>query len=376
MTGNFLLNSISSLLSVFLFFNSCSGQVKTGAPANNVDKPTTSKPPKMIKKQGAYSHMTHTGTHTDTLVSISSIIEDTKGNIWVATTGEGVYCYNGKDFTNFTTNEGLITNDVYSIMEDKDGHLWFGTTNGVSVYNGKDFSNFPFSVIAGNPTVGVETNVPNPYTEVWSMLQDKKGKIWLGTTNGVYCYDGTSFTDVLTLGTLKSSLKSDIPSIRAVPAIIEDNEGNIWFTSWFEGLCRFDGKYITNFKAEGLFNNDGLLQDKNGDIWIVERGNGVSRYNGRTFEKLFSDIIITEMEKDKSGNIWFSTFDRKNNSGGIMLYNPSINKTILDFTTKEELGNNNVSSIAIDKLGNVWFGTSKMTLSKYDGKTFTTFVSE
>lgn len=359
--------------SVFLFFTSCNGQVKTNEPANYENEANTSDPPKLIKKQGTYSYMTHTGPHSDTLVSISNILEDTKGNIWVATSGEGVYCYNGKTFTNFTANDGLIANDVYVMIEDKDGNLWFGTTNGVSRYNGTSFTNYPFSVIRGNsPIIGTETNVPNAYTEVWSMLQDKNGNIWLGTTNGVFCYNGTTFTNILTLGSITSPLKSDVPSFRAVTDIIEDKEGNIWFTSWFEGLCRFDGKYITSFKSEGLSNNDGLLQDKNENIWIGNRGNGVYRYNGKTFEKLFSEMLISDIKEDHTGNIWFAMFDRKNNSGEIVHYNPSTNETISQFKT----GNKSVSCIAIDKSGNVWFGSNKMTLNKYDGKTSTNFLSE
>lgn len=357
------------------FCTSCRGQVQTNPLGNNSNEQKTisNEPPKMVKKQGIYSHITHTGPRTDTSVSISAIIEDMKGNIWVTTMGEDVYCYDGKTFTNLTEKNGLLTNVVYSILEDKDGKLWFGTTNGVSRYNGKGFTNFPFSIIRGNsPTIGFETSEPNPHTEIWSMLQDKKGNIWLGTTNGIYRYDGVTFTNVLELGTLKS----DITSIRAIPAIIEDRKGNIWFTSWFEGLCRFDGKRITSFKTEGLLNNDGLLQDKNGDMWIVERGNGINRYNEQTFERLFPNILVTEMEQDKNGNIWLSTFDRKSNSGNVILYNPSTDKTILNFTAEKEIGSNIISCIFADKSGNVWFGTNEMTLSKYDGKTFTRFLSE
>ena len=379
MRGNLLLCTIPSLLSAFLCCSSCNGQVKTNTSINNSSeqKTITNKSPKMIKNQGTFSYMTHTGPRTDKNVEISSIIEDKAGNLWIATMGEGVYCYDGKSFRNYTVRDGLITNVVYSIMEDKEGNLWFGTINGTSLYNKKGFTNFPFSVIKGaSPSLGLETNAPNGQTEVWSLLQDKNGKIWLGTTSGVYRYDGTSFTNIFELGIFTSTVKSDISTIRAIPAMMEDKKGTIWFTSWFEGLCRFDGERITSFKTEGLLNNDGLLQDKTGDIWIAERGNGVNRYNGKTFARIFPGVIVTEMQATKNGNIWFSTFDRKNNSGSVLLYNPSTGETIVHFTAKEIAGSNNVTSIAIDKSGNAWFGTNEMTLVKYDGKTFTRFLSE
>lgn len=368
-------NQIFFLLSISLFFTSCNGQVKANTETQSKDEQNTipNELPKMIKTQGHYSFMAYNGPHSDINVNISSIIEDTKGNIWIATMGEGVYRFNGKTFANFTATDGLMTNVVFSIIEDKDGNIWFGTSNGVSRYNGKAFTSYPFSVINSN-----QTNDSNPRTEVPSMLQDKKGKIWLGTTNGVYCYNGSTFTNILKLGTLSSKLNSDISGFISVPSIIQDKDGNIWFTSWSEGLCRFDGTTITFFKSEGhLLSNNGLLQDKNGDIWIAERGyGGVSRYNGKTFKKLFTDLLITDIKEDRKGNILFATFDRKKKSGSIVCYNPTTDETISQFTVAEENGNNNISCFAIDKSGNIWFGTDKMTLNKYDGKTFTTFSQD
>ena len=366
-------NQIFFLLSISLFFTSCNGKVKTNTESQKKGEQKTipNELPKMIKTQGHYSFMAYNGPHSDTNVNISSIIEDMKGNIWIATMGEGVYRFNGKTFANFTATDGLISNVVFSILEDKDGNLWFGTSNGVSRYNGKSFTSYPFSVIKGN-----QTNDYNPRTEVLSMLQDKKGNIWLGTTNGVYCYNSLTFTNILELGTLTSPLKSNDSSIRVVTDIIQDKEGNIWFTSWFEGLCRFDGKFITNFKNEGLVNNDGLLQDGNGNIWIGRRGAGVCLYDGKTFKNLFVNMAITEIQEDRKGNIWFATFDRKKKSGSIVCYNPTTDETVSQFTVAEENGNNNISCFAIDKSGNIWFGTDKMTLNKYDGKTFTTFSQD
>ena len=62
---------------------------------------------------------------------------DKIGNLWFGTGGGGVYKYDGKSFTGFTTANGLVGNVVFSIIEDKEGILWFGTTAGVSKYDGK-----------------------------------------------------------------------------------------------------------------------------------------------------------------------------------------------------------------------------------------------
>src|SRR3984957_9514162 len=71
-----------------------------------------------------------------------SVLEDSKGNLWFGSIGSGVYCYDGKSFTNFTTGDGLINNRVSCIYEDKAGNIWFGTENGASCYDGKSFRNF------------------------------------------------------------------------------------------------------------------------------------------------------------------------------------------------------------------------------------------
>lgn len=379
MTGNFSARLLLLLLPAFTFFTSCNGQVKTDVPVNSISEINEGELPKMIKDQGTYSYMTHTGPHSDTNTSISCILEDKDGNIWVATMGEGVYCYNGTSFTHLTAKDGLMTNVVYSIIEDRAGNLWFGTTNGACRYDGKTFAGYPFSVIKRNaPAIGSQANASDPQAEVPSMLQDKDGKIWLGTTNGVYCYDGTAFKNILTMGTLTSELQAGHSDFFAVPAIIQDKEGDIWFTSWSEGLCRFDGTAITIFKSQGhLLSNKGLLQDKNGDIWIAERGyGGVSLYDGKTFKRLFTHLLITDIKADDKGNVWLATFDRKHNSGSIVCYDPSTNETISQFNVQEKTGRNTVSCMAIDRSGNIWFGSNKMTLSRYDGKVFTTFVSD
>lgn len=365
------------LPALLIFVTSCNGQQspRHSGEAGNGPKAVTDERPKMIRTQGVYSYMTHTGPHTDTSVSISAILEDKKGNIWLATMGEGVYCYNGRSFSNLSVKEGLLTNLVYSVMEDRAGNIWFGTTNGASRYNGISLTNFPFSLIRGNtPSPGDDAKEPNGFTEVWSLLQDRKGNIWLGTTNGVYCYDGSTFTNISKLDT---SGAADL-RLSAVSSMLEDQQGHIWFTSWHEGLCRFDGHTVTVFRSEGhLLSNKGLVQDKQGDIWIAKRGNGgLSRYDGKTFQTLLPGLIITDMKADLQGNLWLATFDRAKASGGLMRYDPSASKLISVFPALDGPPNTHITSVNIDRSGNVWLGTNKMTLSRYDGTELTVFISE
>ena len=60
-----------------------------------------------------------------------SILEDRNGNLWFGQSG-GVSMFNGETFTYFTEKEGLSNNHVTSILEDNNDNIWFGTPNGLN----------------------------------------------------------------------------------------------------------------------------------------------------------------------------------------------------------------------------------------------------
>ncbi|MEO5374159.1 MAG: regulator [Alphaproteobacteria bacterium] len=105
---------------------------------------------------------------------VFSVQVDAKGaGVWFGTWGAGVSLFDGKSkWKTFTTDDGLAGNIVYSIAQDKDGNLWFGTNHGASRYDGKRFVNYG----RADGVIG---------EEVFSVAIDPSGAIWFGTKGGV-----------------------------------------------------------------------------------------------------------------------------------------------------------------------------------------------
>ena len=96
--------SFLTLLSVSVFLTSCKGQVKTNWAKENATLFTGQ--PKPIKSGGGNVHCS---------------LQDKKGNLWFGTTSNGGYRYDGKSFTNFTTKDGLNSNNILSLKKNKKG---------------------------------------------------------------------------------------------------------------------------------------------------------------------------------------------------------------------------------------------------------------
>ena len=113
---------------------------------------------------------------------IEHIAEDSAGYIWFATWDNGVSRFDGDAFENFTTQDGLIDDQVFFIQPDRQERLWFGTSKGVCWYDGADFHPVEDDGIAGR--------------WVQFLYEDRQGRIWLGGEDTLGYYDGTAFHDL------------------------------------------------------------------------------------------------------------------------------------------------------------------------------------
>ncbi len=302
---------------------------------------------------------------------------DKSGNIWFTSTKEGIYKYNGKTFTNITVKDGLCSNEIWSVIEDNKGLLWFATAKGLCSYDGNNFVNLALPQ-EDTQSVSPETGFPSSGTEVaLTVIQDSKGHFWIGTNaSGAYHYDGKKFTSFLKY---KGRLHPDNKVYNnCITSIIEDRKGNIWFTSITHGgINRYDGKSITHFTTkDGLLGDmtNSSFEDKAGNIWfgsIQNLNGGLMRFDGNTFnsytkEDGLCDSNVACFYEDEFGKIWIGT------GNGVCYFD---GKTFTPFNNDgQTLGD--IRFIIKDKENNMWFGGRYGILYRYDGNELKDFTHE
>ena len=279
---------------------------------------------------------------------VASLFQDKEGYIWIGTSGGGVSRYDGKSFVVYRTENGLLSNDVRSILQDSKGNFWFGhIRSGVSRFDGKTFTTF-------TKTEGLAG------TDVRQILEDKAGNIWFATNGGVSKLESSKDNAG---GTLTNYTTNEGLSNNDVSNVAEDKAGNLWFTTLGGGVNKFDGENFVYFtKKDGLANDTVtcIMEDKAGSLWFGTR-RGVSKFNGSSFINFplqfptangLSDNDVSNIIEDKSGEIWFGT-----NRSGVSRFD---GKNFIRITEDEGLSFNNVSRSCImeDGSGQIWIGTA------------------
>ena len=224
---------------------------------------------------------------------VRSIFQDREGYLWFGTNG-GVSRYDGKSpstdsgqsFTTFTTQDGLAHNWVPSIFQDREGYLWFGTYGGVSRYDGRVPSTLRQAQGSGQSFTTFTTQDGLAHNEVRSIFQDREGHLWFATYGGgVSRFDGKSPPTLrqaqgseqgFTTFTTKDGLAGNW-----VYSIFQDREGHLWFATNGGGVSRYDGQvFQTILQQDGLASNVvwSVLQDREGEVWFGTN-KGVTRYH-------------------------------------------------------------------------------------------------
>jgi signal transduction histidine kinase/ligand-binding sensor domain-containing protein/DNA-binding response OmpR family regulator len=206
-------------------------------------------------------------------------------------------------FNRLTTEDGLSNNNVFDIIQDKSGFLWFATDDGLNRFDGYDFK-----VFRQDP----ENENSLSDNSVWALLEDRKGNVWIGTKIGWL----NRYDPVLDKFS-KWRLESDYPKENSINFVYEDKEEKIWIGTYRNGLYRFDPLtekfehwYFDPNDNSSLSNNliSSILQDNEGNFWISTY-NGLNKFNPKTSIKEFTRFFNIPGNSNSISNniIWYLT---------------------------------------------------------------------
>jgi signal transduction histidine kinase/ligand-binding sensor domain-containing protein len=296
-------------------------------------------------------------------------------------------------FETWTSDDGLPQNSVYSILQTRDGYLWFTTLGGLVRYDGVRFTFFNRS---NSPGIA-----GNRFT---TLHEDASGSLWVGTEGGdVTCLRDGKFTTY--------SRADGLPQAE-IRAITDDGKGHIWVFSsnglveWRDGkfvpaalasltpdqtgiisatrrqtgFSFFDGKglhvfahgeFKTYTTADGLssLNINAVFQDQHRNFWIETKDAGINRLKDGKFtvfpiKNLLSndETRMTAALEDRQGNVWLARRGQ-----GLSRWR---NGELETYNTAHGLSSNDIETIYEDREGNIWLGTFNNGLDRVGTKIF------
>ena len=201
-----------------------------------------------------YSYNPHTGAYQEKLTFTSAGIycmtDDNQGNLYISVYSKGLYIYNvesGKvTVLNMRQrgNKGFLCNDwVRSMAFDHTGHLWIGTSNGVSCLNAKtlSFKDFGWNIILKDRQAN-------------GICEGKNGNMIIGTEEGLYLFDRKN-NKTLALP------HAEVLKGKQVCSIIKDHQGDLWISTTM-GIWQYDQKnrqFIGHINGNGLTTREYVL---------------------------------------------------------------------------------------------------------------------
>jgi signal transduction histidine kinase/ligand-binding sensor domain-containing protein len=297
---------------------------------------------------------------------INCIIQDKRGFIWLGT-DDGLNRYDGKQFVHFRKRPNDTTsisgNIITELFEDKEGKIWIATADGgLSRY---DFRLAPdqqfrqFRHLPGNPA-----SIPN--NVITSLLEDRLGYLWIGTSGN----------SVLRFNKKTEKFEDVTKSNKAILDLCLDKDGLIWVGRQGGGLMKINPSsfsYTEDDRYRALYAKQlphmtvtALFKDKFDDIWFgswdkvlykqsfVTGNEEVYRSNG---PYSFQNDEVLSFAEDPWGRLWMGgkekglhIYDRASNRFYNYSYDPSREGAVSD---------NRINCIFADRQGRMWLGTNR-----------------
>ena len=242
----------------------------------------------------------HNTPITTNLINDAAV--DADGVVWVGSATEGVFRFDGKDWSVFDNeNSVLPNNNINCVTVDSENKIFIGTNQGLAVYNNGSWSNYNI------------TNSQLPNNFVSSVTEDNNGNYWIGTQGGLAKMTGGT---IVKYTTQNSGLASNIVTSVAV-------SGNNVYAGTAAGVSMYDGAKWTKYDSTNTpFTGNtvgSVCVDNNGILYVglslVEKKTGPSEpggvfyFDGSSWKEITvaRNLGVKSVYIDKYDVLWICT---------------------------------------------------------------------
>ncbi|HYK46837.1 MAG TPA: two-component regulator propeller domain-containing protein [Parafilimonas sp.] len=355
------------------------------------------------RNTGKFIHYTHNDNDANSLsgTHVRVLYEDREGNLWVGCGSPFPNEESWKDegglnrfdrttgkFTRYLHNSddpaSIANNKVRALLEDSKGNFWVGTAgDGLQTLNrktGKFIHYYYDSTHPHNLSRGVVDTTS--IDQVQFIKEDIKGKVWIGVLHqGIFEYDlqtkKTTHHGYIVIG--QKLITADTLTgfnDNSAWSALTTKDGLTWIGTLFSaGLYKIDFNKNVFLTYEKSPSANAFYKSADGTLWIAT-GNGMVRKDGKTGnQRIFvhdsnnsnslSNNVVTDIKPDWGGNLWIGTL-----GGGLDEFNLVTNQfTHINTNVHSATGRDSIGILYPDVAGNLWIGTVTAGLIKRDKTT-------
>ncbi|MBV8865267.1 MAG: hypothetical protein JO210_07695 [Acidobacteriaceae bacterium] len=240
-------------------------------------------------------------------LAVYALLLDRQGALWVGTAGQGLFRITGEKVARFQKRDGLSSDSINGLFQDREGNVWVATSAGVDCFSDLPVLNVPgaegpsedeadgvlatrdgtiwvarptsLDAIRQGGTNYIQARNGLPGAQPTSLFEDHEGKLWVGTDDKLSVYEHGRFEPVRRAGNRP---------VGVVAGIAEDTDNNIWaevFSSARTLLRIRDRRVVEEFAASVIPAGRKIAADPRGGIWLGLLDGNLARYRDSKLER-------------------------------------------------------------------------------------------